>query len=43
MAMIRPRAGDFVWSEAELRVMETDIAAVRAAGLAGVVLGASLA
>jgi copper homeostasis protein len=42
MAMIRPRAGDFVWSEAELVVMEADIAAVREAGLAGVVLGALL-
>lgn len=42
MAMIRPRAGDFVWSEAEVRQMETDIGLVRAAGLAGVVLGASL-
>jgi len=42
MVMIRPRAGDFVWSEAELRVMEADIAAARMAGLSGVVLGASL-
>jgi copper homeostasis protein len=42
MAMIRPRAGGFVWSEAELQVMEADIAAARAAGLTGVVLGASL-
>lgn len=42
MAMIRPRAGDFVWSEAEMRVMQADIAAARGAGLAGVVLGASL-
>lgn len=42
MAMIRPRAGDFVWSEAELRVMEGDIAQARSLGLAGVVLGASL-
>lgn len=41
MAMIRPRAGDFVWSEAELAVMEADIDAVRKAGLTGVVLGAS--
>jgi copper homeostasis protein len=42
VAMIRPRAGDFVWSEAEVAMMETEIAAVRDAGLAGVVLGASL-
>jgi len=42
MAMIRPRAGDFVWSEAEVAMMEAEIAAVRTAGLAGVVLGASL-
>jgi copper homeostasis protein len=42
VAMIRPRAGDFVWSETEVAMMEVEIAAVRAAGLAGVVLGASL-
>lgn len=42
VAMIRPRAGDFVWSEAEVAMMEAEIAAVSAAGLAGVVLGASL-
>ena len=42
VAMIRPRAGDFVWSEAEVGMMEAEIAAVREAGLAGVVLGASL-
>ncbi len=42
MAMIRPRAGDFVWSDAEVAMMEAEIAAARAAGLAGVVLGASL-
>jgi copper homeostasis protein len=42
VAMIRPRAGDFVWSEAEVVMMEAEIAAVRAAGLEGVVLGASL-
>ena len=41
VAMIRPRAGDFVWSEAEVAMMEAEIASVRAAGLAGVVLGAS--
>ncbi|MBL9048788.1 MAG: copper homeostasis protein CutC [Tabrizicola sp.] len=41
VAMIRPRAGDFVWSETEVAMMEAEIAAVRAAGLQGVVLGAS--
>lgn len=39
-AMIRPRAGDFRYSRAEVRVMLADIAAARAAGLQGVVLGA---
>lgn len=41
MVMIRPRAGDFQWSAAEMRAMRTEIEAVRAAGLAGVVIGAS--
>lgn len=41
VAMIRPRAGDFVWSNAEVSMMEAEIAAMRAAGLHGVVLGAS--
>lgn len=41
MAMIRPRAGTFVWSNAEIACMETEIAAVRKAGLAGVVIGAT--
>lgn len=41
MAMIRPRAGGFVWSTEDLRQMRADIAAARNAGLAGVVLGAS--
>ena len=40
--MIRPRAGDFVFSGAEVAVMKADIRAARAAGLPGVVLGASL-
>ncbi|WP_370673809.1 copper homeostasis protein CutC [Pleomorphomonas sp. PLEO] len=42
-AMIRPRAGDFRFTEAEVDVMLADIAAVRAAGLSGVVLGAMTA
>jgi copper homeostasis protein len=42
MAMIRPRTGDFVWSQAEVLAMQADIAEARAAGLAGVVLGALL-
>jgi len=41
-AMIRPRPGDFVYSPAEIDTMLADIAAMRAAGLSGVVLGASL-
>lgn len=39
--MIRPRAGNFVFSPAEEAQMMSDIALVRQAGLAGVVLGAS--
>ena len=41
-AMIRPRVGDYVYSESEIDVMRGDIDAARAAGLAGVVIGASL-
>jgi copper homeostasis protein len=41
-AMIRPRAGNFVFSTGDIAVMCEDIAAARAAGLAGVVLGASI-
>ena len=41
LAMIRPRAGDFAFDDNEIAQMEADIAAARAAGLAGVVLGAS--
>ena len=39
--MIRPRVGDYVFSEDEIDLMRRDIDAVRAAGLAGVVIGAS--
>lgn len=41
-AMIRPRPGDFVFSESDLQAMLADINHVCAAGLEGVVLGASL-
>lgn len=39
--MIRPRAGDFVFTPAEVAVMCADIRAARGLGLPGVVLGAS--
>lgn len=42
-AMIRPRAGSFVFTPEEVEMMKTDIDAARAAGLNGVVLGATLA
>jgi copper homeostasis protein len=40
-ALIRSRAGDFVFGALDLDAMRRDIDAARAAGLAGVVLGAS--
>lgn len=40
-AMIRPRAGNFCFSQQELAVMCDDIVAARELGLAGVVLGAA--
>lgn len=43
VAMIRPRGGDFCFDEAEIQLMLGEIDAVAAAGLQGVVLGASLA
>ena len=39
--MIRPRAGDFVFTSDDLDMMRADIRAVRALGLEGVVLGAN--
>jgi len=41
VAMIRPRGGDFCFNEAEIQLMLHEIDAVAAAGLQGVVLGAS--
>jgi copper homeostasis protein len=40
-AMIRPRSGSFVFTRGEIDVMRRDIDVVRAAGLAGVVIGAA--
>lgn len=41
-AMIRPRAGDFIYSAAEIDIMTNDIYFAASAGLAGVVFGANL-
>ncbi|MGN6375873.1 MAG: copper homeostasis protein CutC [Sphingomonas sp.] len=40
-AMVRPREGDFVYDAREVAQMEADIAHIAAAGLAGVVFGAT--
>lgn len=37
--LIRPRAGDFIYSEDELRVMEADIRMAVASGASGIVIG----
>jgi copper homeostasis protein len=37
--MIRPRGGDFLYSDSEMEVMEADIDAVKETGVDGVVLG----
>lgn len=39
-ALIRPRFGDFLYTEDEVRIMEQDIAGFRDAGAEGVVIGA---
>lgn len=41
-AMIRPRAGSYVFSESEIDIIRADIDQAREAGLAGVVIGANL-
>lgn len=38
-AMIRPRGGDYVYSDAEIEVMRDDIAHMKSLGVEGVVLG----
>lgn len=43
VAMIRPRAGDFVYTGDELAVMLDDIRAAQDAGLAGIAIGATTA
>ncbi len=40
-AMVRPRSGDFVFDERDVDAMLRDIDAIRAAGLAGIVIGAN--
>ena len=40
-AMIRPRPGDYLYSDADLDVMRGDLDAARAAGLPGAVIGVS--
>jgi len=39
MAMVRPRGGDFVYSESEISQMETEIEFFKQSGVAGVVFG----
>ena len=41
LAMIRPRAGDFIWTPAELDHMQAEIGCALGAGLAGLVIGAN--
>jgi copper homeostasis protein len=39
MAMVRPRAGNFVYTEAEIQLMESEIEFFKQSGVAGVVFG----
>ncbi len=39
-AMVRPRGGDFLYTEQEVEVMEGDIRALKQSGVDGIVLGA---
>ena len=39
MVMIRPKGGNFVYSDEEIDIMERDIEVVKKIGLAGIVLG----
>ncbi len=39
MAMVRPRAGNFVYSESEIRQMESEIQFFKHSGVAGIVFG----
>lgn len=39
MTMIRPRAGDYIYNDIELRIMETDLIEAKKLGVDGVVLG----
>jgi copper homeostasis protein len=39
MAMVRPRGGDFIYSEEEIREMEAEIEFFKKSGVAGVVFG----
>ena len=41
--MLRPRSGDFLYSDLEIEVILADLAALKAAGAAGFVFGALLA
>ena len=41
-AMVRPRPGDFVFTQGDMAGMLAEIAAIRASGIEGVVLGANL-